>query len=403
MFSLIWFGIILAHFLFKFTILNQLYSLNFNTYLIFFVGTICFTLGAVIAAGKITQSQLESGKSSDDLVSTDLQINIKLRLLILTVIIIGLPIYIRAAYRLFIASQIDDFFIGLRTELNYGDEDIGPAKYLLSLAVVSYVVNLYAYLKEKNRINRIIVNVCLVVTFTYAIFATGRLFFFMILTIYLGLNYLHNSTFSIKKYTWILALFLIFFMAHGIYYGKGGDRDEGFKENIHAATETLGVYLVSALSALDTELKMHTAGSQSGNLTLRFFIKLGQQFDFFKGQELISFNKDFVFVPYPTNVFTYYNAYIIDFGRLYAWFMLLIIGLIHTFFYNKATQTKNFRYSFYYSILLFPLVVSFFSDMYFSVLSMWIQIVFFGEMILLIDKIYKRKKTLPIALVGTYK
>ncbi len=392
MFSLVWFTVILSHFVFKFTILNELYSLHTETYLIFFIGAVCFTIGSLAGSYQIPNKKVSPPINYLTNIPSPLKLSIRLRIIFLIIIIIGLPVYIYASYKLFIASQIDDFFVGLRTELNYGDEDIGPTKYLLSLAIVLYAVNLYAYFNEKTKLNKVIVNICLIATIIYAIFATGRLFFFMILAIYLGMSYLFNNTFSIKKYVWILVIFILFFMAHGVYYGKGGGREDSLKENINSSTETFGVYLVSSLSALNKEMEMHNEGSQSGNVTLRFFIKLGQQFNFFSSKELISFNKDFVFVPYPTNVFTYYNAYIADFGRIYAWFMLIIFGFFHTLLFNKAKQTKNFRYSFYYCMLLFPLLVSFFSDMYLTVISMWLQIAFFGELILLCNKFFKSNK-----------
>ena len=390
LFSLVWLTVILAHFVFKFTILNELYSIDTNTYSIFFIGTISFTMGSLAASFQTADNSHGNQKNYASYKYPVLQLNTRLRIFFLIFIIIGLPVYIYAAYRLFIASQLDDFFIGLRTELNYGDEDIGPSKYLLSLAIVLYAVNLYAYFNDKTKLNKALVYICLLVTIVYAIFATGRLFFFMIFAIYLGMSYLFNNTFSIKKYVWALVIFILFFMAHGVYYGKGGGREDNFKENIYSSTETFGVYLVSSLSALNEGMNLHNEGSQSGNITLRFFIKLGQQFHLFANQELTKFNKDFVFVPYATNVFTFYHPYIVDFGRIYAWFMLLVFGLLHTLIFNKAFQTKKFRYCFYYCMLLFPLLVSFFSDMYLTVLSTWIQIAFFGELIIICNKLFKQ-------------
>ena len=105
-------------------------------------------------------------------------ISLKLRLIFVSILVIGLPLYIQAAYRLFIASNLENFFIGLRTELSYGDEDIGPLKYLISFSFVVYAINLYVYLKEKNKVNKSLFIVSLLITIVYAIFATGRTFFF---------------------------------------------------------------------------------------------------------------------------------------------------------------------------------------------------------------------------------
>jgi hypothetical protein len=105
-----------------------------------------------------------------------LEISLQLRIAFTAIIILGLPFYIQATYRVFLASQIDDFFAGVRTAITYYEEDIGPTKYLLSFSFVVFGINLYAYLKAKTNINRVLLFICLIFTLTYAVLATGRTF-----------------------------------------------------------------------------------------------------------------------------------------------------------------------------------------------------------------------------------
>ena len=90
-------------------------------------------------------------------------------------------------------------------------------------------------------------------------------------------------------------------------------------------------------------------------------------------------------MPYPTNVYTYYSLYIRDFGPFYAWILLAVFGFLHTAIHNKALRSTNVRFIFYYAFLLYPLLMSFFGDQYFSLISTWIQIAVFIELFLFIN------------------
>lgn len=79
-----------------------------------------------------------------------------------------------------------------------------------------------------------------------------------------------------------------------------------------------------------------------------------------------------------TNVHTILHYYVSDFGMLYAFSVQLFLGVIHGYLYKKAILTKNIN-SFYIaviSLLYFPLINQFFDDKYFSMLSSWIQYIF---------------------------
>lgn len=392
LFSLLWFLIISLHFIFRFTILNELFPLHTETLVIFFMGALCFSLGSYIVAG--WQQKITSSPYGDSLIMENqpVIISLHLRLILLAIIIIGLPFYIQAAYRVFIASNIENFFVGLRTELSYGTEDIGITKYFVSLSFVVFAINLIAYFKEKNKVNTYILIGTLVITIVYAIFTTGRTFFFLLISIYLGISYLYNLRFSLKKISWILVIFLIIFSLMGIFYGKGGDTEDTTRDNITAATQTTGIYLVSSFNAFDWELHHNFTVNNSGNNTLRFFQKIGESLNLIQNAKYDDIVKEFVFVPYPTNIYTFYSPYIKDFGKLYSWIMISIFGFLHTFLHNKAVNSGKVRDTIYYSFMLFPLLMSFFQDEYLSLFSTWIQVIFYTEAFLLANKLFISKK-----------
>lgn len=392
LFSFVWFMIILLRFFFKLTLLNELYAVDVTTYLVFFAGTFVFILSSYITQliyqKSIGRTTISSGKEFGD---QNPQINI--RIIITSLMIAGLPLFILASYRVFLASNIDNFFVGLRTELSYGDEDIGPVKYLISFSFVVYAINLFSYLNVKNRKNLTLLVISIIAVITYAVFSTGRTFFFMILAIYLGISYMQGKRFSLKRNVFLLALFLIFFTSMGIFYGKGGDSNDTIKDNLFPASQTTAIYLTSSLNAFNYELKNDLEINNSGQNTLGFFLKLSEVFKSSTTQPAESkLVKEFVFIPYATNVYTFYSPYIRDFGILYALLMLSIFSIVHTLLFCKATHEKKIRYIIYFTFLLYPLMMSFFQDQYMSLFSTWLQIIFYTELILFCNKLSYRIK-----------
>ena len=177
LFSLTWTIILLLHLIFGLSILDQLLPLRVETFLILFIGNVCFSLGCFIVTTYRQQSKFEN--PVQELIKPPVvKISLLLRMIFLGILIIGLPLYIQASYRVFIASQIDNFFVGLRTELSYGEEDIGITKYLVTFSFVVFSINYYAFLKQKARFNKLIVVVSFILALVYSVFATGRTYFF---------------------------------------------------------------------------------------------------------------------------------------------------------------------------------------------------------------------------------
>src|SRR6185437_8313348 len=348
LFSLVWLVILFLHFVFRFTILSQLFPLHLETFLVLFFGTVSFSLGSFLVASSFEKNNPENNIQVSSKHSS-LQISLLLRIIFLAIVIIGLPFYIQAAYRVFLASNVDSFFVGLRIELSYGDEDIGITKYLTFLSFFVFAINYYVLLSQKNNLNKWLVAISFIIALTYSVFATGRTYYFIILSLYLGIKYLNTKRFSIKKYIWPFLVFTLIFILVGIVYNKGGNKENTLKENLHSTSEITAVYLVSSLNALDLELGKNVKAKYPGENTLLFFIKVLHSFGFITNTKEGTLVSEFVFVPYPTNVFTIYSPYIKDFGKLYAWIMIGLFGALHTWIFYKALKKKNIRYTLYFS------------------------------------------------------
>jgi len=392
LFSLLWSVILCFHLIFKLTVLEDLFPISINTHLVLFVGVLCFSVASYLVTLLFTVKNISA---KQPVLSNNQSISFTLRLLFLGVLIIGLPFYIQASIRVFLASNLDNFIGGLRSELSYGEEDIGPTKYLISLSFVVFAINFYASLKQNGIKDKILLLLSFLIAVVFAVLATGRSYFFIFFSIYVGVSFLLKKNYSFKRLAIMGVAFLLFFILFGMLYGKGGDFESSLKDNLQSSSETTGIYLVSAINALDVEITTNKEASYPGENTLRFFVKIGQQLKLLEDKKVGSLMSEYVFIPYPTNVYTFYSAYFRDFGKIYAWFMIALFGGLHTWLYHKAVNKKDLRNVLYYSFLLFPMLLSFFSDQYMSLFSFWLQVIVYIEGFFLLNRILLIKKHVP--------
>ncbi|MFT3682432.1 MAG: O-antigen polymerase [Ferruginibacter sp.] len=387
LFAFIWFLITAAHLFFKLTVLEEMGTPAVETYLIFLTGNISFTCGSLI----INQYYVPRFSAVISPPPAPQPIHANLRIFFTLFLLAALPLYIKKAFDIFIASQVEEFFMGIKYEISYGEANFGVFIYLLQLSYVVFGINLYTWNVEKSRKNLVLMICSLSCALVYAVFASGRLHFFMVLCIYLGVTFFSGKKIALKKIAMPALVFFLFFFLAGVIYKKGGDIDNSLSENIQSGTESLGLYIVIPLDGLDYDLARHVSENTDGERTFRFFIKLAKETGIAPNLKPKKLLQEFVLTPYPTNVYTFYSSYILDFGKLYAWVMLFMYGMLHTFLYNISLLKRRLNTILYYSFLLFPLMLTFFDDLYMSVFSFWLQLIAFTEIILFADRVLKGK------------
>lgn len=114
-----------------------------------------------------------------------------------------------------------------------------------------------------------------------------------------------------------------------------------------------------------------------GANTFRFFAELlnGLGYDL----SAVKAVQEYVYVYGDiTNVYSVLHYYTSDYGLIYAFVIQVILGMTYGFIYKKAIINKKTTPFFIavLSILYFPLINQFFDDKYFSILSTWIQLIF---------------------------
>lgn len=382
-FSMVWISGIILHIFFSFTLLPDLLPITTPVLLLFSLGIIAFGFGSFLAQPKSTQA------NAGDFV----EISFKLRVLLVLMVLVILPFYVKRAIEIVVASEIESFLMGLRWELNYGDADYGWYKYFILLSIVVYATCLIESIKKPSLPNVSLSIIAFLISLVYVVLFTGRTFFLMILVIYLFCKYLLSSNFSIKKLATFILLALIVFIGFGLFFNKGGNLDDSLAENLKSTTELTAIYLAGSLSAFQYEVTNLLEPGFSGVHSLRFFYLIGEKLGLALTPDFkASLIQEFVYIPYETNVYTFYSPYVRDFGFLYPIFCLIIFGYIHTYTFIKANKSLNPKMIIYCSLLMYPIVMSIFSDQYFTLLSTWLQIILMVESLWIANKFFKKVK-----------
>lgn len=385
-FSFLWFFILFLHLVFKLSILKDLYDVSPYTLYVIFTGTAGFSLGSIIISILKEKREERFGMKQYSPPFWLETVSKRIPLILVLLVVLLSPIYVFKSYQVFLASNIDNFLIGLRTELTYGDTDLGPIKYLTSFSYFVLAVQQYNYYRRRDLRSKTYFVTSLIFALFIAVLTTGRGPILWVFSILLGINYLLGRKFSVRSVGLTVGAFIIIFAFIGVIFQKGGSLNASLSDNVRESTEVTATYLVASINALDQNLHDNTLPDYSGDHSLRFFKAVGRAFGLFRNQEVAELVQLFVFVPYPTNVYTIYNTYFSDFGVYYAFFIIALIGLVQTVIYYKAIQTRNIRYSIYFSMSLYPLLMSFFQDMYLSLISTWVQIIIFTEFFILLNR-----------------
>lgn len=86
--------------------------------------------------------------------------------------------------------------------------------------------------------------------------------------------------------------------------------------------------------------------------------------------------QDWVFIPFPTNIYTYLRPYFMDFG-----YFSIVFPAIFGFFSGRVYtwKYKNIRaYYIVYPIVLYAILMQLIDDQYFTWISNWILLIFVG-------------------------
>lgn len=257
----------------------------------------------------------------------------------------------------------------LRSALANEGFGYGVLSYFFIPSVVVSAVTIVLYAKGSVSVGRLCGSLVVSLFFTYLSTArTSVLFFLIVLIVPLIIERIIGFRGLIVSLAVVVFLFIFF----ALMTGKGVSFDEGFSDNLNSMLDNLRSYTIAPLLALSTIVddgSPLTFGENSFRLFLMLLNGLGVvQF------ELVQLNRDYAEVPDLTNVYTVYEAYFLDFS--YLGFLIPSLFLIVHFFLYRRAIFRGGGWIFVYAASVYPLIMQFFQDQYFSLLSMWIQVCF---------------------------
>ena len=297
------------------------------------------------------------------------------------VVIAALPfVYWRAIH---LAGGNDVFsalgYTKLRAAWTEGEQGFGYLAYFFILAIVVTSLRIQSYFDKTCGLLGLSVSVATSLLYLY--FSTARTFvllFAVIVFVPLVIRGIINIRGVLVSALAVACLFV--FMA--AMTARGISLGSGFSANVGAFLENLRSYTIAPVLALfslvNTEF-MLGYGLNSLRVLVGVFYSFG-----LTDEPPVDLIKNYEFVPNPTNVYTVYEVYFRDF--YYSGLVIPPLFLLaHWWLYSKARRVGG-GWVFYYAASVYPLLMQFFQDQYFSLLSMWVQVGFWYWLFLKSDK-----------------
>jgi oligosaccharide repeat unit polymerase len=270
-------------------------------------------------------------------------------------------------------------YIKLRLAFTTEGESYGLLSYFPVLSYVVTSLTIFSYRQGSAHFVRLVISI--LVSFAYIFLSTGRTYVLLLMCL-MVIPLVISRAIRLKGVLVSIFVLLCFFILIAGMTGKGISIDEGLLENIDSLSENLRSYTIAPLLAL-SKLVASKPRLDWGENTFRFFISLQYALGLSNIQP-VALIKEFTYVPDLTNVYTVYEVYFRDFS--YSGILIPPLFLVgHYWLYRKALLFGGV-WIFYYSASVYPLVMQFFQDQYFSILSLWIQVAFWFWLILLLPK-----------------
>ena len=260
-------------------------------------------------------------------------------------------------------------YIKLRGSTTAEGEGFGFLAYFSALALVVSSLQVQSYLKKVIGLPSLAISVAISLFYVYM--GTGRTFVLMFAVLMIC-PLIVMRIIRIKGLLVFMSLVFVAFVFVAAMTEKGISVEAGFSENIESLLDNLRGYTIAPLLAL-FRLTISGVAIDWGLNTFRSFVSLFHALGLTDAAP-VALIKDYEVAPDPTNVYTVYEVYFRDFS--YSGIIVPPLFLIvHWWLYLKARRVGG-NWIFYYSASTYPLLMQFFQDQYFSLLSLWMQIGF---------------------------
>jgi oligosaccharide repeat unit polymerase len=340
-------------------------SISVLTFLIFLSMALAFTGGARVVVDLFGEPSIVRRHSFKDLGSVgSLARHPRVRRLLVGMTAILLPFATMRAFEIVSQSGYKVFFIGLRTEV-LAEDSAGYGALGFASIVSFFTTFLYATELRGDKREKVWFYFSVFVSIAYAVLSTGRTTVFFILAVLLGIGSIRGRL-RIRALLVSATVFLMFFVFFALATFKGADPSASWGDNALSIGESLLTYAEGPIPAFDrvvTESTPLSWGTRTFVGPLNIVRRL-------RGRARVSPIQEEVDVPFPVNVYTGIQPVYRDFGVVGVVLGFGLIGAAMTYSYLRALSGDKLH-TFYYGLMLFPILFSTFSDQFFAPMVAW--------------------------------
>jgi oligosaccharide repeat unit polymerase len=305
-----------------------------------------------------------------------------------------LPLFFLEIQRLSSVGGLDSFMISARTAIV--DAVVGGEKpfssSIYTVAPLLAIFSAFIFLIEMRDWRREWIWVCssILMAGAFSILTTGRTWLLELIVGLSGIYLLKDRRFSPKdawkSIRWpllvILALFSILVPLNKDISSVDGGTTEVLAEFVVG-------YAVIPLAGFDYVVHHPAEYKYDSNHTFKQILPALARISGFEYSPPPTVD-DFVWVPLPTNVYTVFKYYYVDFGLFGMLVTMFFFGAGQTWLFGRALTGSHF-YIFLFAISLYPLMMIAFDDAYSMILNNLVALVFAVLYFQILRKIPSRK------------
>lgn len=314
----------------------------------------------------VCATMMVSFKSHQEVLPNTIDYNINLVSFFQAITVISLPFAYSKATSMSGGDSIFSIFgyVQLRGSIIESGGSLGIFSYISILSIIIASIRTFSF-----KSNRIAWFVSVLSALFYAYISTGRTSI-LLLSVMVLMPLVITERIKLKSVIVFILIILSGFVFISIMTAKGISSQSTTQENVESFLENLRSYTIAPLLAFSSK-ESNNFSPDLGVNTFRLPITILNSLNIIElsPKPLI---RDYEYTPYPTNVYTVYETYFMDF-KYFGLVIPPLFLIMHYWLFVRAKHTGGV-WIFYYSSSTYPLIMQFFQDQYFSLLSMWLQI-----------------------------
>ena len=335
----------------------EINSLTDETLAIVLGTCLSFSLGGW--AAYLYYKQLSLGHAPSRAIHKESTATEVVRLSIFALLTMMLPFYLLDFFHTASLAGIGNIFFNVRetyTEVAVSGESTPFIRQLFQ-PFAGYFFFLHLAVRRDSRRDRLMTIGASALAVLGVLLTTGRTGFVTLGLGYLFIEYARQRKIGLKFF-WV-SFMLLCVMSVMFFVAKNVAVEHNTSATLALLRDHIFEYVAGPLAAFDKVVHGEGAGY---NHTLSSFYRFSNQFlgTAFPLPPVID---EYVFVPFPTNVYTVLKFFYLDFGMWGLFGVMFGIGLIQTYIYYRAVD-RDPLYIVFYAVLIYPLIIIFFDDYY---------------------------------------